>query len=84
MTKEKKIPEIEIKMTVIENPHKAKSIKLKGWHCVNRNGFSVITKSLIVYVFYKIWWKIKLPKMICYHSVGVEEELKKLFDEGKL
>jgi len=79
VNEEEKIPEINLIFKVIKV--EPRTIELKGWYGLNRNGFNLLTRYRIVYWWYKFWWWIKPPKMVCYHSVGVEEELKKLVEK---
>lgn len=67
---ESKVPEINIKFKVIKV--EPREIKL-DWYALNRNGTCLLTKSWFVYMFYKVWWKIRPPKMIGYIDPSVLE-----------
>jgi len=71
-TEEFDIPEIDIQLeskTIV-----AKTIKLKSWHFLTKNGCIIFVKSKLLYWIYKILWKIKPPKidLDSYHNSDIE------------
>ena len=81
----KKIPEITLKLETryIE----AKTYKLdKKWRFLTVNHHHLVTRSIIKYWFYKIWWKIKPPELKTYYNPEAMKELEEELEEelGKI
>jgi len=70
-----KIPEINLKIETTQIKATTRKLKTAYRIVYSKSGSQIITSNLFVYIFYKIWWKIKPPQLKIYYTEGLEKEL---------
>lgn len=66
----------QVTVTIVQEEIKAEPRKLKSkWRVLTVNGTQLCTKYLLIYWFYKLWWKIRPPEIECYYNADCEKEL---------
>lgn len=76
MNEENKIPEIHLELTEVKI--EAKNSKIAFKYYLQHDYCQIWTNNWLVYIFYKILWKIKPPELKCYYDPSIEKDLEKM------